>query len=356
MKSFLLKSSIIGVLLFLVVSCDSTTSPETDTTGIFSAEVLENARKYALDDTNGNAIIIWQNGEILVEDYGTNYTGNIEHLIFSGSKSFAGILAAIGVREGLFTFDTPLGEIITPWDPESERGKVTVRELLNLTSGIQTAPVGASQTAGQWLNADMEFERGSTFRYGPTPFYIISWIFHQEFNRNPIAFLDEHLFTPLGLSRGSWTNVDNRFINLSFGGSYPAYDWLQIGQMLLNRGTLDGQVIIPQDIFAELLEPSEAAPGYGITFWLNGQPSKNKEFEAALPPEFQDQTAGNALISSAAPDDLFMKSGLFGQKLFVVPSLDLVIVRFGTPQLGGTLQSNFSDNQFFNILMEDLQP
>lgn len=351
MKICSIKFSIAAlVFVLLFVSCDNTTSPETDTTGIFSAEVLENARKYALDDSNGNAIIIWQNGDILIEDYASNYTGNSEHLIFSGSKSFAGILAAIAVREGLFTFDTPLGELITPWDPASERGQVTVRELLNLTSGIETASVGASQTASQWLNAEMEFERGSTFRYGPTPFYIISWIFHQEFNQNPIAFLNEHLFTPLGLSRGSWTTVDNRFINLSFGGSYPAYDWLQIGQMLLNRGTLDGQVIIPQDVFAELLIPSDTAPGYGITFWLNGQTSQNKEFETALPPDLRDQTAGSALISLAAPDDLFMKSGLFGQKLFVIPSLDLVIVRFGVP-----FQSNFSDNRFFNILMEDLE-
>lgn len=333
--------------LLVFIGCDSTSSNE-DITETFPSENLENARIYAMDDSGGNALIIWQGGEILLEDFSTNYTGNTEHLIFSGSKSFAGILAAIAVREGMFTFETPLGELITPWDPESERGQVTVRELLNLTSGIATAPVGASQTSSQWLNAEMEFERGSTFRYGPTPFYIISWIFQQEFRLNPIAFLDEHLFTPLGLVRGSWTNVDNRFINLSFGGSYPAYDWLQIGQMLLNRGSLNGQQIIPPDIFDELLRPSEAAPGYGITFWLNGQSAVNKQFQEELPAELQNQASGNSLISSAAPDDMYMKSGLFGQKLYVVPSLDLIVVRFGAP-----FQSNFSDNRFFSILLED---
>ncbi|MCC5943044.1 MAG: serine hydrolase [Balneolaceae bacterium] len=353
MKNFRNCVFILFTLSLFIFGCDNTSS-DTDISGLFPAENLENARQYAMEETRGDALIIWQSGEILIEDYAANYTGNTEHLIFSGSKSFAGLLAAIGVKNGLFTFDTPLGELITPWDPESERGQVTLRELLNLTSGIETAPVGASQTASQWLGADMEFERGSTFRYGPTPFYIISWIFHQEFNTNPITYLNEHLFTPLGLVRGSWTNVDNRFINLSFGGSYPAYDWLQIGQMLLNRGTLDGHEIIPPNIFDELLRPSVAAPGYGITFWLNGQSTVNKQFEEQLPADLQNQASGNSLISSSAPDDLFMKSGLFGQKLFIVPSLDLVIVRFGAPQLSSTIPSTFNDDRFFSILMEDL--
>ncbi len=335
------------ILFMLFTGCDNSSS-DADFTGIFPAENLNNAERYAIQDSGGDALIIWQSGEILLEKYANDYTGSSEHLLFSGSKSFAGILAAIAVKNGLFTFDTPLGDLITTWDPESERGRVTVRELLNLTSGIATADVGMPQTANQWLSAGMAFERGSTFRYGPTPFYIISWIFHEEFGISPIDYLDEHLFTPLGLVRGSWFNVDNRFVNLSFGGSYPAIDWLQIGLMLLNRGSLDGQQIIPAEIFNELIQPSEAAPGYGITFWLNGNPSANKAFLDQLPEDLQNQISGSSLISSSAPADLYMKSGLLGQKLYVVPSLDLVIVRFGS------LQSEFSDHDFFYALMKGI--
>lgn len=337
--------------VFLLVSACDTSSSGPDVPGFFPSENLENVRQYAFKKTNdvssSDALVIWQNGEILLEEYAANYNGSTSHALFSGSKSFAGILAAIGVKNGLFTFDTPLGELITNWNPESERGRVTVRELLNLTSGIETAPAGASQTASQWLAAGMQFERGSTFRYGPTPFYILSWIFHEEFGLNPVDYLDEHLFTPLGLERGTWIHVDGRFVNFSFGGSYPALDWLQIGQMLLNRGSLNGIEIIPEVIFDELLQPSEAAPGYGITFWLNGGDSSNGKFSEQLPPDIQNQQSGR-YISSAAPDDLFMKSGLFDQKLYIIPSLDLVIVRFGS------LQSSYSDHQFFTILMEGI--
>lgn len=343
-------------VVVLISACDTASSdPENkDPSSIFPDENLQAASEYALLDDANSALLIWQGGELVFERYTSasnqNFNGQSLHLIFSGSKSFAGILAALAVKNGLFTFDTTLGELITGWDPESRRGEITVRELLNLTSGIQTAPAGMQQTAVQWLNAGMAHERGTVFQYGPTPFYIFSWIFHEEFGINPIDYLDEHLFSKMGLTRGSWMNVNQQYVNLSFGGSYPALDWLQVGVMLMNKGSFNGQEILPEELVHELLRPSDAAPGYGITFLLNREASANKEFAARLPQELQRSQQNTRLISDAAPADLFMKSGLFGQKLYIIPSLDLVIVR-----LGLSIESAFCDHQFFTRLMQGVE-
>lgn len=344
------------LLVFLLVSitltgCDdsSTSSGPYFGDGPIPLKNLEAAWEYVMKSEDGDPIgmatVIWHDDEILLEGYARNFDGQQLHTLFSGSKSFAGMLAAIAVKNGLFTFDTPLGELIPDWDPESERGKVTIRQLLSLSSGIKTASAGTNQTAAEWLAADMEFERGSTFVYGPTPFYILSWIFVEVLNINPIDYLEEHLFNPLGVVRGNWFITDGKYPNFAYGANYPALDWLQIGIMLKNHGTMNGSEIIPGDLLDQLVTPSEANPGYGITFWLNTPIGQQKRSAMDIPGLSKSQVT-TKIISDIMPDDLFMMSGLFGQKLYICPSLNLVIVRYGVIVVG-----DISDEEFFSRLM-----
>lgn len=343
-------TSVVLFLLFFLSGCDNSSTGPEEGEGLIPHKNLEAVQEYALgtnDSPTGRALIIWHNGEILLEEYGKQFERQQLHTIFSGSKSFAGLLATIAVKNELFTFDTTLGELIPEWDPESERGKVTIRQLLSLTSGIETASAGTVQTAEEWLAVEMEHEHGSTFAYGPTPFYILSWIFVEVFEINPIDYLEEHLFIPLGVSRGEWSNMDFFYPNMAYGGNYPALDWLQIGILLMNGGTLNGNSeIISGELLDELLTPTEANPGYGITFWLNTPVGSQKRSTMDL-PDHAKSLATDKMISDIMPDDLFMMSGLFGQKLYICPSLNLVIVRYGTFLVGG-----ISDEEFFTRLME----
>jgi len=347
-----------AALLFLFLySCDST-EPELDPDiGIFPAENIAGALDYALNRSNTNdsgdyALLIWQNGELLVEEYRGNLNGSVPHPIYSGTKSLAGIMAALAVRDGLFSFETTLGELIESWDPESERGKITIRQLLNLTSGIETAPIGAflDQSRETWLNAGMSFDRGSRFVYGPTPFYILTMILADTFSIDPVAYLNEELFASLQLSPPVWdfNLFEENLPNLSFGVRYPALQWLQLGQMLANNGTLNGVEILPELLLNELISPTATAPAYGITFWLNKEVDPNGSFASGIPGE-TGRGLQQRLISDRLPTDAFMKSGAFGQKLYIVPSLDLVIVRYGPPLVTG-----YSDREFFERLMQNL--
>jgi CubicO group peptidase (beta-lactamase class C family) len=337
----------------LIIGCDSTSSDDTEIRGSFPVENLESAGEYAVQGSGGLGLIIWENGEILYEEYfqndNFNFTPTTNAPLFSGTKSFAGLLASFAVEDGLFTFDTPLGELISSWSIEEERGKITIRQLLNLTSGIQTASIGSQQTVEELLSSQMAFERGSTFTYGPTPFYILSLIFSRELGIDPANYLHTKLFTPLGLTSGSWNlGLEQGIRNLSFGLLYPANDWLQVGILLENGGELNGVRILNPETLNELLQPSEAAAAYGITFWLNKSLDPQSSFAERIPGTL-GVLRSDRLISDDMPADLYMMSGAFGQKLYIVPSLDLVIVRYGR-----TLQSDFSDQRFFSLLTEGL--
>ena len=345
------------IFLLFLYSCDSTEPGPDPDIGIFPAENVAGASDYALNRSNSNdsgdyALLIWQNGELLLEEYRGTLNGSVPHPIYSGTKSLAGIMAGLAVRDGLFSFDTSLGELIESWDPDSERGKITIRQLLNLTSGIETAPIGAflDQSRETWLNADMAFERGSRFVYGPTPFYIITMILADTFSINPIEYLNDELFTPLQLTAPVWdfNLFEENLPNLSFGVRYPALQWLRLGQLLANNGTLDGVEILPESIFKALITPTDTAPAYGIAFWLNKEVDPNSSFVTGIPGE-TGRGIQQRLISDRLPTDAFMKSGAFGQKLYIIPSLDLVILRYGPPLVTG-----YSDREFFERLMQNL--
>lgn len=323
------------------VGCDQQDAFTDRDNGFFPQSNLNSAKELALVPGRDSALIIWHKDRLVLEEYTGQLNRLKKHPLFSGTKSLAGIMAALAVRDGLFTFDTPIGDLIDGWDPHSERGSITIRELLNLTSGIQTAPAGQilGQSRNVWRNLSMEYEKGTTFVYGPTPFYIMTMIMIDHFGIDPVVYLQENLFQPLGLTEPDWQfslGTHEEFPNLSFGAIYPAFDWIQLGILLLYGGSLDGISIIPTDIFSELLIPSDAGPNYGITFWLNTPIGNQNENQSRY-------------ISSHLPSDAFMKSGLFGQRLYIVPSMELIIARFG-PILG----SEYNDHEFFRRLLNDM--
>ncbi len=341
---------IFWLLIFSVLQlagCSDSASDDQQLIGIFPAENLEQARSYAVTESGNSALLIWQDGELILEEY-NSMDGQTFHPIFSGTKSLAGLMAALAIRDGHLTFNTPLSDLIEGWKPDTERGKITVAQLLNLTSGLETAPAGSylNQSPDIWLNAQMAFERGTTFVYGPTPFYLLAHVFMETLNINPVQYLNQELFEPLGLRHPKWQlYLPGQIPNLSFGAEYTPIDWLQLGLFLLNEGNLNGNPLIPQEIFSRLLEPTESAPNFGITFWLNKTVS-GKEKITSRHPEFFDSTSGNQQISDTLPEDAYMKSGLFGQRLYVIPSLNLVIVRLGPPN------QTYNDHQFFSRLMQ----
>ena len=122
-----------------------------------------------------------------------------------------------------------------------------------------------------------------------------------------------------------------------------ARDWATFGEFMRQGGTWNGKQIISKELLAECLQGTTQNPAYGLTWWLK-KPVPDSIIRQI--PILQHEM-GEILRSDWLPNDLFMAAGAGKQRLYVIPSLKLVIVR-----LGKFLGSHaFSDAKFLNLLL-----
>lgn len=115
------------------------------------------------------------------------------------------------------------------------------------------------------------------------------------------------------------------------------------GLLILAGGTWDGATVVgDKNYLAEMLRLSQALnPSYGLLWWTNGQASS---MSWAIPPV---TTAGK--LVRAAPNDLVAAQGARDRKLYVVPSLDLVVSRLGD---NGSLEGSSFNDAFWEHLID----
>ncbi|PSQ88756.1 MAG: hypothetical protein BRD30_06620 [Bacteroidetes bacterium QH_2_63_10] len=103
-----------------------------------------------------------------------------------------------------------------------------------------------------------------------------------------------------------------------------------MGRLLLDDGRWNGEQVLPAGLLDSLTAPTPASPGYGLTVWLNAAVDPDYPFFEHTPRTLQPDGA-QGMIYDEGPNDLFMAAGLFNQRLYVVPSREMVVVRFGRP-------------------------
>ena len=85
------------------------------------------------------SMLVMQNGRTIFEHYANGGSARGRWPIFSGTKSFWGIAALAAARDGLFKLDDPVSDTITEWKSDPRKSRITIRELLNQTDGIEGA-------------------------------------------------------------------------------------------------------------------------------------------------------------------------------------------------------------------------
>ena len=87
----------------------------------------------------GVSILVMQNGRTVFEHYAIGGSARGRWPIFSGTKSFWGIAALAAVHDGLFKLDDLVSDTITEWKDDLRKSRITIRQLLNQTDGIEAA-------------------------------------------------------------------------------------------------------------------------------------------------------------------------------------------------------------------------
>ena len=153
-------------------------------------------------------MLVIQNGRTVFEHYANGGMVDGRWPIFSGTKSFWGIAALAAVQDGLLQLDDRVADTIREWKSPAEAGRksqITIRQLLNLTDGIEPAPHLHSESIrdrnAMAVRLLIVAAPGSVFTYGPSHLQIFSELLRRKLNgRSTISYFEERVAEPLNLS------------------------------------------------------------------------------------------------------------------------------------------------------------
>jgi CubicO group peptidase (beta-lactamase class C family) len=308
------------------------------------------AAKYS-ESKRGNAMLVMQNGHTIFEHYANGGMADGRWPIFSGTKSFWGIAALVTVQDGSVRLDERVADTITEWKSDPRRSQITVRQLLNLTDGIEPAPHLHSQSIrdrnAMAVRLPIVAAPGSVFTYGPSHLQIFSELLRRKMNgQSTISYFAEHVAGPLGLSSLEYKKDSLGRPLLASGFELSAREWARLGELVLGQGNYRGHQIVSANLLGQAFTGSSANPSYGLSFWLNRQaphaPEIDIEKELDLP--WQSAQWRNFCICRAAPSDMVVSLGSNFQRLFIIPSMNALIVRQGA-------SAKFSDAHFLRLVL-----
>jgi CubicO group peptidase (beta-lactamase class C family) len=291
----------------------------------------------------GLGIRVEQNGRLIDEDYIRGFSSSTPHRIYSGTKSFIAIGALVAEQEGLLTLSEKASDTLPEWR-SGERRSITINELLSHTSGL--SPDGGSiygerdqMTAA--LDVPLVSSPGSKFHYGAIGYQAFGEILKRKLHGKSVEdFLRDKVFDPLDIDIASWTRDKAGNPLMHSGISLTAEEWAKFGNFINRVRNGSTREIITPAWLATLLVGHEANPAYGIGFWLNRPPPDPRPQPIR---ELQLAIDGDQLYPGGPPD-LIAALGSEKQRLYMIPSLHLVIVRFGT-------ETAFSDGDFLSRLL-----
>jgi CubicO group peptidase (beta-lactamase class C family) len=312
-----------------------------------SEKACEAAYVYS-EQIKGLAVLVQHRGKVIYERYAESFGPDKANEIWSGTKSFAPTIAILLEQKGLLRLDEKVHETITEWKGKPRHEQVTVRHLLDFTSGLGRFGDAGGVTShpdfyGLSLRAPIRTTPGRRWAYGSTSLHVFAELVqrklrayakeHPETPTEIVAFLEKELLDKIGCEIAGWTRDRKGQAGLAFGASMTAREWGKYGQLILDRGRWGDRQLLDPSKLERCFVGSTAKSNYGLNWWLTGQ-FWNRRY-----PEI--------------PKDTVAAVGIFGQRLYVIPSRELVIVRFGVT--GGAF--DIDDRRFLRLLFrKEAQP
>ncbi|MEM9171047.1 MAG: serine hydrolase, partial [Pseudomonadota bacterium] len=280
--------------------------------------------------TETTAVLIVRDGTIVAERYRDGFDAQTPQRTWSVAKSIAATIIGAAVQDGLIAVDEPAGleAWSTPGDP---RAAITIENLLHMASGLDAGAVG-SRTHDVYFGGGRVIDHAVTNRLIAEPgarwFYanndtmaaIRALRERLEAAQGPGAHLRypfEALLGPLGM-RATFLETDwNGDFVLSSQVWTTARDLARLGLLYLGDGVWNGRRILPEGWAAYVATPAPAQPpnpgrfGYGAQFWLAGP-------------------------DSGLPAGTYAAFGNRGQHLVIIPERNMLVVRRGFDEIGGT--------------------
>ncbi|WP_232771656.1 serine hydrolase [Tenacibaculum sp. Bg11-29] len=271
-------------------------------------------------------------GKIAVEEYYNGHTANDTWQWNSAGKTLVTATTGIAQQNGLINIDNKVSEYLgIGWTNTTvqQENLITVKNLLSMTSGLNDEPQLVVKPNLTYLaNAGTRWAYANVFQ---RLMDIIEKTNDAEFE----IYFNNELRNKIGMT-GSWNNGLIYHIYNSDARSMARFELLAS-----QNGKWEGEQIINENFFKESKTTSQSInPSYGYLWWLNGKS------EYMLP---SSQTKFTGELVSNAPEDMIAAMGKNGQRIYIVPSKNIVIIRMGEATGSG---DNFELSSFDTIFWQ----
>jgi CubicO group peptidase (beta-lactamase class C family) len=282
---------------------------------------LQTAKDYAFQDgANTQGLVIVHRGAIVGEWYADGSDENSWAASWSMAKSVTSAVVGIAIEEGKIS---GVDEPMTTWYPEFEEaglGDVTLRDVLQMSTGQQwnedydpangqsdiiTMVATVADQLEYATSRPPEVPPSTEFAYSSGTSMLLSGVIEQATGMPTDEYAQGRLFDPIAMTKVDWWR-DGAGHTLTYCCiDTPSRDFARLGLLYLHDGRWGDDQVVPEQWVRDSLTASPTSEGaYGYQWWL-------------------DDLEG-------LPADSFHAQGFDGQLIYVVPSLDLVVVRNGS--------------------------
>lgn len=291
-----------------------------------------------------DSLMIVRNGYVVAEVYWHPFSKELRHELHSASKSIISILVGIALDKGFLTsLDQKVLEFFSEVEIQNlddNKRAMTVRDLITMRSGLDCDILEGNDPVSQLINQPdatqfglnwtMVDAPGSTFRYCQIDVYLLSAILAKVSGMNTMAFAEQYLFAPLGITNVDW-NTSAEGLPLGFAGlRLDTQGMAKIGYLVLNAGRWGDRQIVSTAWLNESTQPSTVNAwvsdlDYGYLWWTNHTPSG--DFVQADGGYFQHirvSTARNLVVVDTGTDQSLELNELFNQAPIMQAILGMV--------------------------------
>jgi CubicO group peptidase (beta-lactamase class C family) len=288
---------------------------------------------------NTRAIVVLYGNQLIAEEYTEGFDKNTKQLGWSMAKSIMSSLIGILVQQGEIDINQPTG--IETWQNDN-RKNITWNQLLQMNSGLKwEEDYGSISDVTKMLYTEddsyafavdhqLDGTPGKSWKYSSGTSNILSGLIRKQLDDDEtyLNFATKELFNWIGAeSMVLETDPSGTIVGSSYAWATPR-DWAKYGLLYLQNGKVADQQIFPDWWTEYTASPAEGSEGkYGAQFW-----KQNDE-------EFPN-----------VPKDMYFADGFQGQRIFIIPSKNLVIVRFGLANKG-----DISFNQLLKEVIEAVE-
>lgn len=309
-----------------------------------------------------DGLLIIRNGYLVYEEYARGYTKDKKHHIWSDTKSVLNAAIGVAIREGKLQLEDSAGKYLQELSTEDKKN-IKIKDLLEMSSGLfwdegyESSPLKSLVIAMLYTRGRIDMGRfaaqqrvqyppGERFYYSSGTSNILSLILRKALGEERYAtFFWDEIYKPLGMKNVTMErDMSGTFVASSYM-FLPPRELAKFGFLYLNDGVWEKKRILPEGwvqytvtmakaYYTTPMDTHLAKDNPGAHWWLN-LGIKERGQERPWPK---------------APRDTFAAEGHWGQFLFVIPSLDMVVVRTGDDRDG-----SFDLNTFLGLVVESVK-